>query len=71
MKGIHPGHAFALISIRVTNPGIMLGTWTGAGVQVVRIIREATDVRSATWRGWGRRVAFPRSEIYDIIEAGW
>ena len=71
VKGIHhPGYAQALISIRVFNPGIMLWTWRSTGVQVVRIVREATDVWGVTRRGWWRGVAFPRSEIFDIIEAG-
>ena len=69
-KDIHPGYAQALISIRVSNPGIMLWTWASAGVKVVRIVREATDVWGATRRGWGRGVAFPWSEIFDFIEAG-
>jgi len=67
---IHPGYQHALISIRVSNPGIMFWTWRSTGAQVVRVIREATDVWGVTRRGWGRGVAFPRSEIFDIIEAG-
>ena len=68
---IHPGLAGELISIRVTNPGIMLRTWTSTGVQGVRDIREVTVVWGVTRRGWGRGVAFPRCKIFDIIEAGW
>ena len=48
----------------------MCGTRTGTGVQVMRIVRETTDVRGSTCRWWGRRVAFPRSESFDVVEAG-
>ena len=62
----------ASISIRVPHPGVMRRAWASASPQVMRITGKTTDIWAAARRGWGRRVAFPRSEIFDIIhQADW
>ena len=68
--GTHP-HLILSISIRVSNPWIMCRTGASTGPQVMRITGEATDVGSATSRGWGRGVAFPRCKIFDVVKADW
>ena len=68
--GTHP-HLILSISIRVSNPWIMCRTGASTGPQVMRITGEATDVGSATSRGWGRGVAFPRYKIFDVVKADW
>ena len=49
----------------------MRGTGASASPQVMRIIREPTDVRTATSRRWCRGVAFPWSKILDVVKADW
>lgn len=63
--------ALKLISIRVSDPGVVRRTGAGTRVQVMRVIREPADVRGGTGRGRRRRVAFPRGEIFDIVKTGW
>ena len=60
-----------LVSIRVSDPGVMSGTGAGTCVQVMRVVGETADVRGGTGRGRGRRVAFPGGEIFDVVKTGW
>lgn len=60
-----------LVSVRVSDPGVMSGTGAGTCVQVMRVVGETADVRGGTGRGRGRRVAFPRGEIFDVVKTGW
>lgn len=68
--GTHP-HLIQSISIRVSNPWIVPRAGASTGPQVMRITGEATDVGSATSRGWGRGVTFPRCKIFDVVKADW
>ena len=60
-----------LVSVRVSDPGVMSGTGAGTCVQVMRVVGETADVRGGTGRGRGRRVAFPGGEIFDVVKTGW
>ena len=60
-----------LVSIRVSDPGVMSGTGAGTCVQVMRVVGETADVRGGTGRGRGRRVAFPGGEIFNVVKTGW